>query len=227
MFKVIMSLVVLAGQFLRYPSDVREIISGSFIEGIRLYYPAWYILFAPFFHAADHITILSLNQHMAFLAILNLAWVFKRFFLLRKGVRPTACVRPRLGKGDLGLAVLAKEIFRVLGFNAVFAMILGAVILIPRPMARLEVHDPDILIYDAHSHTSHSWDAKESFTPEKNLLWHQKAGFHAAFITDHNTIQGSAEARGLYPLMKQAGGTIPPPDFGSKKTPLPPAGGGG
>jgi hypothetical protein len=169
MIKWIASAGLLAGWFFGHPSGVFEITGGQFAGTATLDYPAIYVPFAPFFHAADHLTILSVHQHMALLAFLNLLWILRR---------------PRILKS--------------LQFNLAYAAFLAATILIPRPMARLEVKDPDILIYNAHSHTSHSWDAHKAFTPEKNLLWHKQAGFHASFVTDHNVISGSQAAQAIF-----------------------------
>ncbi len=75
-------------------------------------------------------------------------------------------------------------------------------------MASLTVLDPDALIYDSHSHTSFSWDGRKAFTPEKNLEWHHEAGFHAAFITDHNRVDGVSRAKINFDAQGRQG-TIP------------------
>ncbi|OGR87996.1 MAG: hypothetical protein A3A86_06750 [Elusimicrobia bacterium RIFCSPLOWO2_01_FULL_60_11] len=178
MFKWIATAVIIAGYFFGHPGGVFELTGGEVAGAAVLDYPAVYIPFAPFFHLADHLTILSVHQHIAMLAALNLL-----------------------------LALRRPGVLKFIQANLLYAAVLAAVILIPRPMARLEVKDPDLLIYDAHSHTSHSWDANKSFTPEKNLLWHKKAGFHAAFITDHNVVTGSREAQAAYERDKN--GAIP------------------
>lgn len=178
MIKWIASAVILAGYFLGHPAGVFEITSGRFVGAVALDYPSVYVPFAPFFHAADHLTILSIHQHLALLVAFNLLLI-----LSRPGV------------------------LKFIQFNLFYAGVLAAVILIPRPMARLEVNDPDMLVYDAHSHTSHSWDANKAFTPEKNLLWHKRAGFHAAFITDHNVVSGSQEAQAVFE--RDRNGAIP------------------
>ena len=47
---------------------------------------------------------------------------------------------------------------------------------------------------DFHSHTNVSHDVRNTwmrgFDTEANRRWHTRAGFDAAFITDHNTIEG-------------------------------------
>ncbi len=69
--------------------------------------------------------------------------------------------------------------------------------LVPRPMAKLVPHDPDVLLVDFHSHTRYSHDGRPSFSPERNMEWHRLQGFHAGFITDHNRVDGALEAKEL------------------------------
>ena len=172
------------GQVFPYASDVYDLAARKFYHTIRLDYPLSYLLYAPFFHFADHLTLLSLNQHFAFLAYLNLGWLAARFFIFRKG--------------PVSTSILAREFLNLLGFNAGYAAVFALVILVPRPMARLVAENPFFLIFDSHSHTSYSHDARQSFAPRKNLLWHARAGFNAAFITDHNVFLGAEEAQSVF-----------------------------
>ncbi len=170
---------VLASQFAAYPSQVRDIF-GAFHPGVCLRYPIVYTVFAPFFQAADALTVLSLDQHIAFLIFLNLLWFAVRVYI-------------RQGPNHIYKNYFL-EFFRWVGFNLAFAAIAAVVILLPRPMAALQLENPDLLALDFHSHTSHSWDARKGFTPYQNLKWHRRGGFHAAFITDHNVVSGAEDA---------------------------------
>lgn len=69
------------------------------------------------------------------------------------------------------------------------------VILLPRPMAKLTVSDPEMVRIDFHSHTKASHDAYQGFTSERNREWHQSGGFDIAFITDHVKWGGAIEAQ--------------------------------
>lgn len=178
------TLVLAAGQVFHYPGEIRDIVTGAFAGDARLEYSWAYTLFAPFLQAADHFTILSLNQHLALLSSWNLLWLLFRWFVLRGNLPDRRGWILEAGKWA--------------GVNLAFAILALAAILIPRPMARLQLSGPDSLAVDFHSHSSHSWDARKSFTPHENLLWHARAGFHAAFITDHNVVRGTEEGRALF-----------------------------
>jgi hypothetical protein len=178
------TLGVLAGQVFPHPSAVRDAVTGEFPSFASIAYPKIYLFFSPFLQFADHFTVLSIRQHIAFFAFLNAAWFLFRAFGGRKKRTPVHRV---LREAGLWLA-----------FVLVYASAAAAVILIPRPMARIALSDPDRLAVDFHSHTSYSWDARKSFTPEQNMRWHSRAGFDAAFITDHNRVDGATEAWELF-----------------------------
>ena len=57
---------------------------------------------------------------------------------------------------------------------------------LPRPIPRLVATDPDVLVLDVHSHTAMSHDGRPGFGAAQNAGWHARAGFDAAFVTDHN-----------------------------------------
>jgi hypothetical protein len=63
-------------------------------------------------------------------------------------------------------------------------------------MAALAGAGPDIVVFDVHSHSNVSHDVGGTlmggFDTEANLRWHQRAGFDAVFVTDHNTVAGLA-----------------------------------
>ena len=182
-FSVVLTGIVVLGQIFRYPGGVRDLVTGAFPGGVNLHYPRYYLFFAPFLHAADHLTILSLHQHIAFIIFVNGVWILSRWFLIKDQILDWKRRLAESGK------ILLADFF--------YAAILFAIVFFPRPMARLEADDPDLLIFNTHSHTSYSWDARKSFTPLKNLLWHQKGGFHANFITDHNVFDGVLESKTL------------------------------
>jgi hypothetical protein len=77
----------------------------------------------------------------------------------------------------------------------VVAALLAWGVLYPRAPARIEADDPALMAVDFHSHTSYSHDGRAWFQPPANLRWHGRAGFGAAFITDHNLVDGARLAR--------------------------------
>jgi hypothetical protein len=70
-FAAMLTVLVLAGRIMAYPASVRDIIHGSFVEGITLKYPAIYTFFAPVFQLADRITMLSIKQMLILLIYIN------------------------------------------------------------------------------------------------------------------------------------------------------------
>jgi hypothetical protein len=61
-----------------------------------------------------------------------------------------------------------------------------------RPMLGLAGVSPDQVVVDFHTHTNVSHDVRDTwmrgFNREANRRWHARAGFDAAFITDHNVV---------------------------------------
>src|SRR2546423_6909447 len=80
--------------------------------------------------------------------------------------------------------------------------------MLPRPTARLAMSSPNAVVVDFHSHTSFSWDGRAEFTPAENRRWHEVAGFNVAYITDHGTFRGAAEAARLNPRRADEGTVI-------------------
>jgi hypothetical protein len=86
------------------------------------------------------------------------------------------------------------ELRALVGAVVLLALFVGGGLLSHRPMLRLEGTGPDLAAVDFHSHTSASHDVRGStvvgYDTRKNLEWHDRAGFDAVFITDHNTTRG-------------------------------------
>jgi len=81
---------------------------------------------------------------------------------------------------------------------------------VDRPMAALEVSNPDSVIVDFHSHTNASWDGRRAFTGARNRAWHEAAGFDVAYVTAHIPT-GSVTAP--IPPARGAGHTLLLPSF--------------
>lgn len=132
----------------------------------RLRLPPSYIVLAPLCDVLDAISTLSVRQHMA-LMVTGLA-LYAMWRIRRRRLRLSQ--RPTL------LAEFA-------GATAVVLSVVGAylvVTLVDRPMAALEVWNPDAVIVDFHSHTNASWDGRRTFTGERNRAWHEASGFDVA-----------------------------------------------
>jgi hypothetical protein len=86
-------------------------------------------------------------------------------------------------------------------------VVYAALALMPRPMARLTMLEPDLLSVDFHLHTRYSHDGRSGWTAERARAWAAGAGFDAAYITDHRTFAGAEEARAGNPP-SGSGGTL-------------------
>jgi len=154
-------------------------------HGLSLTLPWSHLAAAPLFTLWDGVSMLSLSRLKGFLIgslLLFLLWRLVRAI----GRRGTTLGR-ELGAFLLGILALAAFI--------------GAGLLWHRPMAALAGAGADRIVADFHTHTNRSHDvagtAMDDYDVWANLRWHRRAGFDAAFITDHNTVGPLASGPGL------------------------------
>jgi len=145
-------------------SPVRDAATETAVSRFHMDAPSSHLVLAPFTTLADYLTLLSVREQIA-LQITVLLVLFLAF-----GWR----------RGSL--------------LSIVWVLFLAWGALVVRPQARLVASDPETLLIDFHSHTQFSHDGRPTFTPERNMRWHQRQGFGAAFITDHNRQEGSSWA---------------------------------
>ena len=88
--------------------------------------------------------------------------------------------------------------------------VIGIALIARRPMAAIELADPNQIAIDFHSHTSASHDGRSDFDAESNREWHSSAGFNVAYVTDHRTFAGALEARLRNPTRAGDGTTLLP-----------------
>lgn len=137
---------------------------------MRLVYSDVHIWFAPWFDLFDTLSILTLPQHWALLASVLVGHIVARGWrLMRRGVRWRTGREVLLAAATIGGLVL----------------VYATALLVPRPMARLVVFDPEVLVLDFHGHTTSATDGRTGFSPLWNRRWLARAGFHAAYLTDH------------------------------------------
>lgn len=154
---------------------------------LHLAYPPLYLVLGPLFSLWDGVSMLSMSRLHGFLigvALLYAAWRAGRVLWRRLAWRAERPPRAPLRRE---LRLLAVSIVMLVSFIA------GG-LLWHRPMAALAGVDPDVLVFDMHSHTNVSHDVRgtleRGFDTEANLRWHRRAGFDAVFVTDHNTVAG-------------------------------------
>jgi hypothetical protein len=175
---VLLSACVVLGQVLHI-SPLLDVVADAPPAGAHVVYPLGHVLLAPLTLLADWLNGSPARELKSFVVWLVVAFVFAR--LARVGGRAAeegpftgwARVRREAGVALLGMVALALYVAW------------GA--LAPRPIPRLVTGDADLLIFDVHSHTAASHDGRAGFDVAANAAWHERAGFGAAFITDHNT----------------------------------------
>ncbi|MEI8190372.1 MAG: hypothetical protein WCI75_11705, partial [candidate division NC10 bacterium] len=179
---------VLLAQAFRLPSALVDAATGEHLRDFALAFPLGHLLLTPFSALADWITFNSARQDKVLVFYLLTAYWAVRLLCRKRVEQRASGWRGRL-KGA------AKAAGGYLLYLAVVVGFLAWATLSQRPAARLLAPHPDDLVLDFHSHTNRSHDGRSSFSSRRNMEWHRQAGFSAAFITDHNVITASAEAR--------------------------------
>jgi hypothetical protein len=159
-----------------------DTVAGTPPDELYLKIPWTYLILAPLFTLWDGVSMLSMSRLVGFLTgllVLYLVWRFLRGWYRRK---QDGAARASLGAE---VAALAFSLILFIGFVVAGAMW-------HRPMLSLVAMDPRDIVVDFHSHTNVSHDVRDTwmrgFGAEANRRWHGRAGFDAAFITDHNVI---------------------------------------
>jgi len=170
---LLLSACVLAGQ-LFHLAPLADAVTGAVPAHVRLVHPAGHVLLAPFTLLADWLNGSPARELKGFLV-----WALAAYALAR-------IARPRPGGRGLVRRVLREALPCAL-FVVALAVFVAWGAFVPRPIPRLAADDGDILVFDLHSHTDASHDGRPGFGPAENAAWHARAGFDAAFVTDHNT----------------------------------------
>lgn len=172
---IAMTVFVLVGGAVAAPA-VRDAVSRLPVTGAHLVRPPLYVAIAPLSDTLDAMSLLSVPQLIALTVSLIIAFAAWRRLRLRGAKADRWC--------EFCLALRAFLLYVLI---VIFAAVL------PRPMAALRMDDENLVIFDIHSHTNYSHDARATFTVEQNRAWHRDAGFDVAYITDHRCLDGAAE----------------------------------
>lgn len=182
-------LLVAGGIWSRAP--LRDAATLGGVGEVTLGFPGSYYLLAPAWDILDQLTLLTIPQHIALLLTLIVLFVLWR--KLRRG-STTAGRELRVA-----LACFA-------AFIAVY--VVGAVL--KRPMAAISIEDPTVIAVDFHAHTKFSHDGRMGWTAEDVRDWHDGAGFTAAYVTDHRSVEGAAAGAQQDPPVAGEGTTLLP-----------------
>lgn len=179
-------------------SPIRDAATLAPVPEATLRLPVGYIVLAPVSALLDTLTLLSLRQHVALLVTLLV--VFAGWWWWRgRVVAPTVLASRRWVRRASRVALA------LVGVVSVYT----AALLMPRPMAALEVA-PDIVVIDFHAHTKYSHDGRWNWTPDDVRRWHRDAGYAVAYVTDHRTFEGARDAWANNPRLAGEGVSLLP-----------------
>jgi len=164
---------------------LRDAVTHGDVSGMSLVISRQFAILSPFCALLDMQALLTIPQHIAVLVTLLVGFVCWRVVHFTR--RTTYPVWRREASGLLAIVLLAP------------ALILVVNALMPRPMARLVLDDPDVLAIDVHAHTASSHDARPDWTATRVRDWHRASGFDVAYITDHKRFGGAIDAVALNP----------------------------
>jgi hypothetical protein len=152
-------------------SPLVDAVTGSAPGDADLDRPILYVMFAPLSNTLDALTFFSLARAEWALAVWILglaAW---------GALRPAAT--PLLRRQRVGRALLGPTILILLAVAA---------LLLPRPVPRLTTTAGAGTVIDYHAHTNLSHDGRPGWTLARLAAWHERQGFEASYVTDHNIV---------------------------------------
>jgi hypothetical protein len=169
-----------------FPAEaVRDAITLGPVPEAHLELSAGYLVLAPLSNVLDTLTLLGARQHIVVLLTVIVVYASVRVWRAALARRRGEVTRTAQGRAlrELGFAGL---------LLASIVVVYAAAALLPRPMAALVAQPDDvILIADFHAHTRYSHDGRPGWDPGDVRAWHRAAGFDAAYISDHRTVQGA------------------------------------
>jgi hypothetical protein len=170
---VAIALVVLLLATAIYPlSPLIDAVTGSAPGDVDLERPILYILFAPLSNTLDALTFISQSRAEWALAVWIL--VLAAWGALRRAETPLTW-RRRTVRALVGPCVLI--------------LLALAAVLLPRPVPRLTTDSTGGgTVLDYHAHTNASHDGRPGWTLAKLAAWHERQGFEASYVTDHNVV---------------------------------------
>jgi len=191
----IMVILILSTLFHR-PVHIIDALTSDIARDFGIHVSPWRLLFEPvlgpllFFLRAEY-------------ALANFANVLFWCLILLLASMVVAFFRARFRqKGSFSWKDLLGAFARAPIIVSIWLAVLLSMIFIPLPANRIVNRAPDTILLNVHAHSEYSHDGLIS---QKNLLkWHEKNGFDAFFITDHNH-----HARTLEAVQAQEQGMLP------------------
>jgi hypothetical protein len=169
---ILLTLGLLAARVVAAP-PLSDPVGGGAAAGLHLSVPWAYAALAPLFTLWDGASMLGMSRLRGLLVGCALLYALWR---VARAIQRGTSWRREVVTAALSLA-------------AFVAFIAGGA-LWHRPMLSLAGVQPEDVVVDYHSHTNRSRDVRKTamrrFDLRANLRWHARAGFDAAFVTDHN-----------------------------------------
>jgi len=174
-------LVILAAAFAEDP--IRDAVTLGAATEAHLEHSVGYLAIAPISNIFDTLTLLGARQHLVVIISLILIYIAIRIWRIKLQRRSEVGAPP---------SRVAHEAKYAASFLAGMVVLYAAAIAMPRPMAALAADSPDVIVtVDFHAHTRYSHDGRPGWDPADVRAWHRSAGFDAAYISDHRTVQGA------------------------------------
>ena len=167
-------------------SPLRDAVTHADVSGMRLGLSREFAILSPFCTILDMQALLTIPQHIAVLVTLLACFAIWR---VTSFVRSTTWPVWRHELAGMVAMVLAIPV-----------LLLVINVLVPRPMPRLVIDDPEVVAVDVHAHTNSSHDARPNWTQDRVRRWHRESGFHVAYITDHKRFGGATDALAANPV---------------------------
>jgi hypothetical protein len=155
-------------------SPLVDAVTGSTPGDADLERPILYVMFAPLSNTLDAFTFFTLSRA---------AWAFAVWILalgawgaLRRAETPLTWRR---------------RVVRALVGPGLLVLLAVAAIVLPRPVPRLVTDaggGAGGTVIDYHAHTNASHDGRPGWTLAKLAWWHERQGFEATYVTDHNVV---------------------------------------
>ena len=147
-----------------------DAVTGSAPGDADLDRPVLYVLFAPISDTLDALTFFSQSRAI---------WALTIWVLVLAAWGAVRASSDSFGWRRVVLSALVGPVVLVL-------LALAALVL-PRPVPRLVSDGPGTVI-DYHAHTNASHDGRPGWTLAKLAAWHERQGFQATYVTDHNVL---------------------------------------
>ncbi|MFI5206548.1 MAG: PHP domain-containing protein [Gemmatimonadales bacterium] len=165
---------------LAHIDPLTDVVHGTTPPDVRLTWPLTHVLLAPFTLTADWLNGGSRWDLETFFL-----WLLVGYVLVRLTRRGAEAQTRRLRTEVLSAACVLISCVLFVWWGARWN----------RPIPRLVASDSGLMVLDVHSHTSMSHDGRKGFGAAQNAWWHARAGFDAAFVTDHNVVGASRQWR--------------------------------